>query len=722
METGEAGARCWRLDGAGQTMVFAAYEDRVPALIYMGEALPLHENLEALAASLRPPVGQVMLDEPLDLTLTPEAGRATPGHPGIRGDSHQGQNWHTQFRLTSVLTSTSQAVEFELSDSTVGLTLNIHVTLDPETGVAAFRQKLTNSGGRPYAVDWLNAACVPVPQHLVQHLSFEGRWCNEFREQRADWQKGIYARECRLGRTSHEHFPGFVALSANANDLEGQALAFHLGWSGNYRMVAQELPDGRRSVQYGALLEMGEVMLSSGESYETPVLYVAQSSQGLSGIRQRFHAFLRSQILQVPEWYKSRPVHYNCWEAVYFDHSVEKLSALAEKAADAGAELFVLDDGWFGKRDDDTSSLGDWFVDENKYPHGLTPLINHVKSRGLRFGIWFEPEMINEDSELYRAHPDWILHAEGRDRMLGRNQLVLDLTRSEVQEYLFERIHEILSNNAIDYIKWDMNRSIVLPADQFGRPASNAYVQALYSLLGRLRKAHPDVVIESCSSGGGRIDYEILKYTQRVWLSDSNDARERWRMQAAASLFLPPEVMGSHVGPDECHTSGRRLSMNYRGAVAASCHMGYEADLTVLGEKDLSELKGWSAFYKKHRKIMHDAHIYVHTTSSQDVIAMQMVSRDQDQFLLFVGQQSVPASSSTSALRLTGLAEDQSYTVSALNPEGISVTANRVLAGVDWREQSLTLSGASLMRAGVALPIQFPETMLVFEGRAERDR
>jgi alpha-galactosidase len=342
-------------------------------------------------------------------------------------------------------------------------------------------------------------------------------------------------------------------------------------------MIAEEIPDGRRQLQFSVLDET-----LHDRPVSQPEMIVAWSEKGMNGLSRAFHTVPRSYRSNRKPKSPARPVHYNCWEAVYFRHSIEDLKEIASRAAELGAERFVLDDGWFKGRNDDTTSLGDWTVDEEKYPQGLAPLVDHVQALGMRFGIWFEPEMVNFESDLYRTHPDWVLGPATQPS--GRNQHVLDLSRPGVADYLFDAISGILSQYPVDYVKWDHNRVLT-----GGRPAQT---YALYQLLARLNEAFPVVEIETCASGGGRIDYGILAHTTRVWLSDSNDANERLRMQHEASRWLPPEFQGSHVGPRHCHTSGRVLPMGFRAWVAAQRHMGFEMDpreLTGRGSQNAQE-------------------------------------------------------------------------------------------------------------------------------------
>jgi alpha-galactosidase len=379
------------------------------------------------------------------------------------------------------------------------------------------------------------------------------------------------------------------------------------------------------------------------------------------------------------------------------------LSEILELAANIGAERFVLDDGWFGTRDDDTQSLGDWEIDPRKYPEGLGPLIAKANQFGMSFGIWFEPEMVNLTSKLYVKHPSWVLGSS--DQILGRNQLVLDMANPDVQEYLFEKISAILADHNITYIKWDHNR--VLPH------VDAAQTYGTYKLMSRLRDKFPNVEIESCASGGGRIDFGILKYSQRVWLSDSNDALERLRIQHQASNFLPMAVTGSHVGPRECHTSGRTHDIEFRAWVAAQRLMGFEMDPRELTPKELSSLKNITQWWKDNRIWRHDADIHRLNVADNSIIAEIQVSRNQDKFVVFVGIAETSKWSSSIPIHLTGLKPDYKYDVILLNYHE-KTTASRGASVFD--NGKISVSGQYLMSNGIILPSQFPDRMWVLEG------
>jgi alpha-galactosidase len=452
-------------------------------------------------------------------------------------------------------------------------------------------------------------------------------------------------------------------------------------------------------VQFGAT---SGAETAPGRAFSSPDLIVAHSTHGLNGIAAALSADLRDRVVQWPSS-RPRPVHYNCWEAVYFNHTLPDLTDIATRAAAIGAERFVLDDGWFGARDDDTSSLGDWTVDARKWPDGLHPLINHVQSLGMTFGLWFEPEMVNPDSDLMRAHPDWML---GRaDQVTGRNQMVLNLGLGPVRDHLFAAISAVLGDHAIDYIKWDHNRLLpVVDADQ---------TRGMYALLDRLRAAHPTVEIESCASGGGRIDAGILARTHRVWLSDSNDALERLRIQHDAALFVPSAITGSHVGPRKSHTSGRILPMAFRAWVAAQRHMGFEMDLRELTEDEAETLTAITAWYKANRDWLMAGTIHRLDSADPAVTAEMQIAADGARFVLFAGQSEASAQILPRPLRLTALDPQARYRVTLRN----AADRPRQSRGPNaLKTGPLVLTGQALMGQGLTLPVAWPATMWVVEG------
>lgn len=690
--------RVWRLDDDSQTLALVSRGGRLPCVTYWGPPLPASEDLTMMADAVHLDVTGGMLDDTPDLSICPEAMHSFPGQPGLRLRNSSGQPLLPRFAITKTEAEPAR-LRIQARDPSLALGYSAEITLDPQTHVLRLQSRL--SSDQPVHVSWLAAPVLPAPQLADEIIDFTGRWCGEFQMVRTPWAAGIRSRDNRTGRTGHEHFPGLILPERGATNTCGSACAFTYGWSGGHAMIAEELPDGRRQVQFG---HASDTYDGPATEFQSAPLYATRSDTGLNGCAVAFQRHLRDRIVQDPTPTAPRPVHYNCWEAVYFGHHPNTLKDIADRAYSLGAERFVLDDGWFGLRDDDTTSLGDWIVDPRKFPDGLTELIDHVLGLGMSFGLWFEPEMVNPDSALCRAHPDWVLGPA--DQMLGRQQMVLNMALPEVRAYLFNAITTILADHAIDYIKWDHNRVLPFPVA--------AQTDGTYKLIDALRAAHPSVEIESCASGAGRVDFGILERTHRVWLSDSNDALERLRIQHDAALFLPASVTGSHVGPRHCHTSGRNLSMAFRAWVAAQRHMGFEMDPRELSAEEAATLAHVANWWKDNRDWRMQADILRLDSADDHVIAEQQLAQDGSRFVVFAGKAATSAQIAPRPLRLTGLVPAARYRVNLANRSDLVQLSRGAVA---LKNGPLEASGHWLMQAGVNLPWSFPESIWVLEGQ-----
>nr|WP_251363863.1 alpha-galactosidase [Epibacterium ulvae] len=659
----------------------------VPGAVYWGSALPAGEDLVALSRASVMDVTGGMIDALPPLSLCPEAARSFDGQPGLvayRG----GQPLYPRFRMEQ-----ADGQQFTCRDHDLGLALVITFEVLGDTLVGTTRLEAEED----LTLHHLAAPVVPGPQMGAEIVDFAGRWIGEFQPQSSRWRPGIHMREARMGRSGHEHPPLAYFPEMGATNTQGTVFAMHYGWSGGHVMYAEELADGRRQIQWGHATGTRP----SGTVFRTAPLYLAVSDRGMNGCATTFQRLLRDHVVQWPA--PQRPVHYNCWEAVYFDHDPEVLRDIATRVAGLGAERFVLDDGWFGRRDDDTSSLGDWDIDPRKWPEGLTPFIDHVEALGMRFGLWVEPEMVNLDSNLARAHPEWILGPS--DQIEGRQQRVLDLSKQGVRDYLYRKLATLLANHRIDYLKWDHNR--LLPI------GSAAQTEGVYALLNDLRSAFPEVEIESCASGGGRIDAGILSLTQRVWLSDSNDASERLRIQHDAALLLPMAVTGSHVGPRDCHTSGRVHDIRFRAWVAAQRHMGFEMDPRELSDDEAQVLTEVTQWWKDNRDWMQRADILRLDSGDPSIIAEQQLAEDGAQFVVFAGKAAASSQIVPRPLRLTGLVAGTRYRIKLTNRGD----AHHLSRGTPvLKSEALEVSGVYLMNHGLNLPWSFPDRMWVIEG------
>ena len=422
-----------------------------PGILYWGQKL-LNANPELLRSMTARQHAPGSADVEVSGSLMNEPGAGGVGSFGF--SAHRaGHDWASLFRVTDVRTPAQDRVEIVCEDADTRIRATHFIGLDCDSTVLTCETEIENLGDSELAIDWCASATLPLDPRVTRLFGFTGRWSGEFQLEEVAPFQGSYVRDNKSGRTSHDSFPGLVTGTPETHEQAGPCFAFHLGWSGNSRVRVDRLSDGRAFVQMGEYFFPGEMSLSPGQTYRTPRLYAGFAGRGFSALSRKFHHHLRHKTMDGRIHQKPRPVHYNTWEAVYFDHDHETLYKLAEKAAEVGAERYILDDGWFGSRRNDKAGLGDWWPSEDVYPEGLGPLVEHVRGLGLEFGLWFEPEMVNPDSELFRQHPDWILRADGVEQVPFRSQFVLDLTRPEVSEYLFDHMHKLLSQHDISYVK-----------------------------------------------------------------------------------------------------------------------------------------------------------------------------------------------------------------------------------------------------------------------------
>lgn len=684
----------WRLDDGVQTLVLAP-GDGLPWVAYWGPSLPGSEDLDALVAAAVPDLTGGMLDVLPPPSLCPGTREGFQGQPGLEATDAEGRPVRPRF--VAEVAASEGALEVWGRCAQTGLAYRARIAV-AMPGVLALQAWL--EAAAPIRLHWFAAPVLPGPEAAEEIIDVSGRWTREFHLSRTPWSQGARLREARTGRSGHEHPPLALLPTRGATETAGLAYALHYAWSGGHRMVAEELPSGARQIQMG---HVAGSHVAPATAFETAPLYAALSERGLGGVGVAFQRLIRDRVVPWPDPARPRPVHMNCWEAVYFDHRLDQLSEIADRAAALGAERFVLDDGWFGRRDDDTTSLGDWTVDRRKWPDGLGPLISHVQGLGMTFGLWVEPEMVNAASDLCRAHPDWVLGPA--DQVTGRGQLMLDMGRAEVRDHLFAALSALLTAYPIDYLKWDHNRLPPWP--------DMAQTTGTYALLDRLRAAHPAVEIESCASGGGRIDAGILARTHRVWLSDCNDAVERLRMQHDAALMLPAAVTGSHIGPRRAHTTGRTVGMAFRAWVAAMRHMGLELDPREMTEAEADVARRVIAWWKATRGWRMGADI-LRLDAGPGTIAEVQVAADGARFVAFAGRVETGPEIVPGRLRLAGLVPEARYEVRLANPEDIPGASRGPVA---LKAGPVTLTGASLMAAGIALPLLWPETLYVLEGR-----
>lgn len=718
----------WRLDvtEANHTLVFSSINNALPVVSYSGPQLPTDERLNDFARADLRPIAPGTLDQIAPLSLLPEEGRGFQGYCGVQLVDDSGRPALTQFRLTRI-DQTEHSIRFQATDNALQLALELEFQCENDSGVLITESKVTNLGDTRWRLDWLSVPVLPVDQSFAVLQEYRGRWTQEFTPVITTLRTGVHLRESRRARTGHDHFPGLIVGEAPLAWTRGRCAAMHYAYSDVHRVAIEGLPDGRYQVQAGIAESRTLAANSSQPSAEQSSLHSGQaywtfSSNGKNELSHHFQRYVQDHVVKLPDPTMPRVVNYNCWEAIYFKHNMTQLKALATSAKDVGAERFVLDDGWFGvegiPRNDDTSSLGDWFVDANKYPDGLTPLIDHVNSLGMQFGLWFEPEMVNLRSQLAQENPEWVLRHGDVEHVEGRSQYLLDFTNPDVVDYVYHCLHDLLKDHNIQYIKWDMNRDATRAVDAKGRRSLVRHSDAVQTLMARIRAAHPKVEIESCASGGGRIDYRVLKNTHRVWLSDSIDARVRWKMQCEAFVFLPPSVYGSHVGAEQAHTSARKQTMSFRALVAMTGHMGIESDMALLSDADRTTLIHYINLYKRHRDWMHTGRQYRLDTNNDDSLAQQFTSNDRNQFLLFTANLDVPVNETTAPVRLCGLDPHVDYEVSLINKDDIDPLATRLFDHPIVTQASYVMTGFQLMHQGIVAPFPMPDSMFLFHGTA----
>jgi alpha-galactosidase len=651
----------------------------------------------------------------LDAALMPEIllqhATGWPGLPGMQAH-RSGQDWSPLFVTSDVVVDASDGdggrVEVLASDHAARLALRMTVELTSQGLVRCAAEVTNEHPDRTLTMDGLVLA-LPVPLRASEVLDLTGRWTRERSPQRHAVMVGSHVRDIRRGRTGHDSptllclgEPGFAFRS-------GEVWAAHVAWSGNQRTYAERLPNATTVLGGGELLLPGEVRLQPGECYRTPWL-VCSYGRGLDEVSTRVHRWLRARDAHPRS---PRPVVLNTWEAVYFDHDLDTLTRLADTAAQVGVERFVLDDGWFRGRRGDTAGLGDWTVDPDVWPQGLHPLADHVQSLGMQLGLWVEPEMVNADSDLARAHPEWLMATGDRLPIEGRHQQVLDLGHVEAYEHVRSQLESLLDEYPIDYLKWDHNRELVDAGHSpGGQPGVRGQTLALYRLMDELRAGHPGLEIESCSSGGGRVDLKILQCTDRVWTSDCNDALERQHIQRWTSLLVPLEMLGAHVGPPVSHTTGRRHALSFRAATALLGHFGIEWDIASASDADRAELAEWIALYRRLRPLLHHGDLVRGDHPDPAWLVSGVVSPDASHGVFSLAAVATSVHSPPGRVLLPGLADDVDYRVTLPAPGGLP-------AGVGfppWMGAApLVLPGSILGLVGLQLPALWPEQAIVVE-------
>jgi len=539
--------------------------------------------------------------------------------------------------------SEAQTLEITLRDDYAGLEAVLSYTVFASHDAIARSVKLSNVSGKPIRLLRALSGSVDFKHDRFELLQLSGAWARERDVYRRRLTPGTASVESRRGSSSHQQNPFIALLSPGAGEDHGDAYGFSLVYSGSF--AAQAEVDQFRTTRVSMGINPFDFnwLLEGGETFQTPELVMVYSGEGIGEMSRIYHRLYRTRLCRGDFRDRTRPVLVNNWEATYFGFNADTIEQIAKVGSELGIELFVLDDGWFGQRDSDNSSLGDWKVDPKKLPEGLDDLAMRVNKLDMQFGLWFEPEMVSPDSDLYRAHPDWCLHVEGRRRTEARSQLILDLSRADVCDYIIESISSVLRSAPITYVKWDMNRnmseigSALLPPER-QRETAHRYMLGLYRVLETITSSFPHILFESCSGGGGRFDPGILHYMPQTWTSDNTDAISRLRIQYGTSLVYPISTMGAHVSAVPNHQVHRMTSLETRGAVAMSGNFGYELDLTKMSEDEKAEVKRQVAEYKEIRHLVQFGSLYrLRSPFEGNDTAWMMVSEDgSEAFAVYV--------------------------------------------------------------------------------------
>ena len=582
----------------------------------------------------------------------------------------------------------AETLEITLGDKVSGMCVTLLYGVLEEADIITRSVVLENRGVNNVTVEKAASACLDFVTGSFDMLSFYGRHTMERNLQREELRHGTYAIGSRRGTSSHQYNPAVILADRNTTEDAGGCYGMVFVYSGNFLFEAERDQYDQTRLLMGMQSDLFHYPLEQGEKLVVPETILCYSDQGLGALSARFHDCIREHLCRGKFRDAPRPVLLNSWEAAYFTFDGQTLLKLAKSTAALGIDMIVMDDGWFGKREDDNSGLGDWQVNEKKLGCTLRELIEQINGEGVKFGIWIEPEMVSEDSELYRQHPDWALRIPGREPVRGRNQLVLDFSRADVRDYIFEQICSILDQGKIEYVKWDMNRSI---ADVFSGETEQGkvtyqYVLGVYDFLERLLQKYPDILLEGCSGGGGRFDAGMLYYTPQIWCSDNTDALDRLRIQYGTSFFYPASAVGSHVSAVPNHQTGRSVSLHTRGVVAMAGAFGYELDPEKLTAEEREAVREQIRQYRSREELIRRGRYYrLSDPFTAAYTAWMFVSKDGSRALLSVVMLEMHGNMTVSYVKLKGL-------------DAASVYRDT--------ESGRRYYGADLMEAGLPMPVE----------------
>ena len=721
----------------GVCVILKTPVDEMPQVEYwgrdfgMGQSEPLLGQLDAMTLKVTPP--QEKPDAALRPSLLPQGAEAFAGRPGLeayRGAKPVFARWTTV--NTSVASEGTDefgtSITITAEDAVNKIRLELTLALQ-HGGLILITQTITNTSdasgadgaAEPLTVNWLEST-LPMPKRVDTLTQFTGRWPLEKQPRSAALPSGSVTRECRHGKTGHESPWMFIATNGEPKWSEGDVWACHLAWSGNQTYLIDNLPCHEPLIGAGELLGPGEIRLAGGEHYTTPQVCFSYSAEGLDGMASRFHTWLRGTPGRVNPVTKPRPFTLNTWEAVYFDHNEATLNKLADRAAEVGVERFVLDDGWFHLRRDDTKGLGDWVVDPAVWPNGLDALAEHVHGLGMEFGLWFEPEMVSLDSDCAREHPEWILAAPEavpyREDVSYRTQYVLDLANPAAYRHVHDQMAALIGQLGIDYIKWDHNRDVTEPVHD-GQYGLHEQTLACYRLFDDLKREFPGLEIESCSSGGARTDAGILQHADRIWGSDSNDPRDRVDIQRYTELVVPPEMIGAHVGPSPAHSTWRAADLSYRAAISLEGCSGFEWNILECSDQELASLKAFVALYKELRGLLHTGRVQHADFIDPALRGRGVVSADGSHAVWVVATTTNLRDALAERLHVRGLDPSRTYRVRLRDEVGEPRwgwnTPQWIAAACNGGFEA---SGSLLEQIGLQLPPLWPMQAVILEIKA----
>ena len=557
--------------------------------------------------------------------------------------------------------SEADTLEITLKDDLTGVEVVLSYTVFNDFDAIAKSVRIKNNGSDTVNLKSVISSTTYLFDKKFDFVHLHGSWARERHVQRVPLANGSFSIDSKRVSSSHHHSPFAAFARPNTDEMQGEVFGFSLVYSGNFIAQADVNHFDTVRVNIGINPFGFNWKLESGEEFQTPEVVCVYSANGLGEMSRTFNKLYRTRLCRGKYRDTERPVLINNWEATYFDFNEEKILDIAKKAKSVGVELMVLDDGWFGKRDNDNCSLGDWVADKNKLPDGIEGIAKKVVDLGMKFGLWFEPEMISEDSDLYRAHPDWCIHVNGRHRTQSRQQLVLDMSRSDVRDYIVNALSAVLSSAPISYVKWDMNRNIseigsaALPADR-QQELPHRYILGLYDVLERLTNAFPDILFEGCSGGGGRFDAGMLYYSPQYWTSDNTDAMERLYIQYGTSMVMPSSSMGAHVSAVPNHQVNRTTPLITRGHAAMSGQFGYELDLATLTDEELEIVSNQIKEYKSIRGTVHHGDMYrLKSPFEGRNCAWEYVSEDKSSVVMMYFTISAQAQPPLTCVKLAGL-------------------------------------------------------------------